>query len=183
MQQRATLLIEYRRTATVAATSSRSGKPRHRALADQVALELCERAEHVEDEPAAAGRRVDALVQRTKPDAPIAELVHALHEVDQRAAEPVQLPHHDGVTLAREGEGLGSPGSISIRASRNVSEHLATAGALELIALEVELLVSGRDARVPDEHGTRVSERTDGGRFMDVDFRTGCEALGLPAGR
>ena len=92
MQQRATLLIEYRRAAAVAAASSRSGKPRHRALADQVALEFGERAEHVEDEPAATSRRIDALVQRTKPDVSIPELVYGVHEVDQRAAEPVQLP-------------------------------------------------------------------------------------------
>jgi len=58
----ATLLIEYGRSAAVAAASARSGKPRHRALADQVALEFDERAEHVEDEPVATGRRVDALV-------------------------------------------------------------------------------------------------------------------------
>jgi hypothetical protein len=32
------------------------------------------------------GRRVDAFVQRTKPDVPLAELLHGLHEVDQRAA-------------------------------------------------------------------------------------------------
>jgi hypothetical protein len=35
----------------------------------------------VEDEPPAAGRGVDALVQRTEPDVSIAELVHGLHEI------------------------------------------------------------------------------------------------------
>jgi hypothetical protein len=114
MQQRAMLLIEHGRAAAVAAASSRSRQPRHRALADQVTLELSQRAEHVQDEPATAGRGVDALVQRTKPNVSIAELVHGLHEVDQRAAEPVQLPHHDGVALAREGEGLDSPGAIGL---------------------------------------------------------------------
>jgi hypothetical protein len=143
MQQGAPLIIQHRRTAAVATASSCGGKPRHGALADQVALELRERAEHVEDEPAAAGRRVDALVQRTKPDVSIAELVHGVHEVDQRAAEPVQPRHHDRVALARIREGLGAAGSIGIRATDDVSEHLATARALEFVALRVELLVSG----------------------------------------
>lgn len=44
-------------------------------------------------------------------------------------AEPVQLPHHDGVAFARECERLGSPGSIDLGATDNVSEQLATAGA------------------------------------------------------
>jgi hypothetical protein len=50
------------------------------------------------------------------PDVPVPELVHGLHEVDQRAAEAVRPPHHDGVAFAREGEGLGSPGSIGLGA-------------------------------------------------------------------
>ena len=44
-----------------------------RALADQVALELCQRGEDVEDEPPAGRRRVDRLGQRAKADGALPE--------------------------------------------------------------------------------------------------------------
>lgn len=47
----------------LSSASGGSGQPGFGALADQVALELGERAEHMEDEPPARGGRVDGLRQ------------------------------------------------------------------------------------------------------------------------
>ena len=44
-------------------------QPGRGALADQVALELAQRAEHVEDEPSARRSGVDAFGQRPETDA------------------------------------------------------------------------------------------------------------------
>lgn len=72
MKQRALLDVEQRGPATESTTRTRSGQPRHGALADEVPFKLGQRAEHVEDESATAGGRVDTLVQRPKANAALA---------------------------------------------------------------------------------------------------------------
>jgi hypothetical protein len=61
-------------------------------LADEVALELGQGAEDVEDEFAARGRRADLLGRALEGDAPVAHLSHCRDQVPQGAAEPVQAP-------------------------------------------------------------------------------------------
>jgi hypothetical protein len=98
------LVIEHRRPAALSTASARCRETSHRAFADEVALELGQRAEHVEDEPAATCRRVDALVQGPEADPAQLKRVHGLDQVSKRTAEPVELPHDDHVALARVGD-------------------------------------------------------------------------------
>jgi hypothetical protein len=58
-----------RLASTFSPASGGSGQPGLGALADQVALELAQCAEHMEDEPPARRRGVDGLSQRTESNA------------------------------------------------------------------------------------------------------------------
>jgi hypothetical protein len=120
-----------------------------------------------------AGGRVDALVQRSEPDSSLTEQLDSLHEVDEWSREPNELPHYDGVAFARVIDCLGATGPFSVHAADDVSEDSPTSGALEFVALHVELLVRGRDPRVPDQHVPSDPEATDIGAFRRVDSGIG----------
>jgi hypothetical protein len=83
-----------------------------RALADQIALELRESPEDVEDERAASRRGVDALGQRD--------------QVRHRAAEPVELPNDQRIAAAQVGERLGQASALAreARSSSTVSQPI-----------------------------------------------------------
>jgi hypothetical protein len=78
-------------TAAVATTGTRRREPRDRSLADQLALELCERGENPEHQPAAGGRGVD---------------IGALPGQDAKA-NPAFHQIMDGVDVSSEGGLLG----------------------------------------------------------------------------
>ena len=59
---------EFRRPASGAANTPRGGEARLGALADQAALELRQRPEHVKDQPALRGRSIEGFGQAAKPD-------------------------------------------------------------------------------------------------------------------
>src|SRR5512142_710882 len=80
------------------------------ALPDQVAFELSERAEDVEDQLAAAGGGIDLLLQRLEADPPLLKQGDGVDEVAQRAAQPVQPPDDEGVARAHVRQGFLSPG-------------------------------------------------------------------------
>src|SRR5438132_14404394 len=61
---------KFWRATSGAAGAARGGEARLGALADQTALELRERAEHVKDQPALRGRRVERFREAAKPDTP-----------------------------------------------------------------------------------------------------------------
>ena len=71
----------------------------------------------------------------------------------QRAAQPVQPPHHQGVTGPGEGEGLGEAGPLGERAGGGVGEDPFAASLGEGVLLEGQGLVGGGDAGVADQHG------------------------------
>jgi hypothetical protein len=61
------------------------------SFADEVALELSERAENVKDEPSAGCGGINRFCQRAEADAARFQAVHCLDQVRQRAAEPIEL--------------------------------------------------------------------------------------------
>jgi hypothetical protein len=65
--------------------------PRGRALANQVTLELCDRAEHVEEQASARRRGVDCLVEDHEADPERLELAAEACEVMDAAGEAIQL--------------------------------------------------------------------------------------------
>jgi hypothetical protein len=163
-----------------------------RPLADQVPLELRQRAEDVEDELAAAGRRIDRL-----PDAAEADLLglqggDRLDQVLERAAQAIELPDDQGVARAEERQRLGQAGAFILDPAGDVGEDPLAAGPREAIALEVEALVHGGDAGVADEHADlgwgahagSVSELAGPVKFRDLDSETasGAGRRGIEAG-
>jgi hypothetical protein len=83
-----------------AAAGPRGGKTGLGALADQVTLELGQRGEDVEHRLAASGGGVNRLLQAAEPGTPVGERGDSVHQVTQRAAEPVKLSDHQGVAGA-----------------------------------------------------------------------------------
>jgi len=91
---------QHRRPAAAAATGPGSGQPSAGAFADQVAFELGQGSEHVEDELAAGGGGVDGLLQAAESDPALGQLGEGVDQVAQRPAQAVQLLHHQGVAGA-----------------------------------------------------------------------------------
>jgi len=87
-----------RRSAALAAASSGGGQSGGRAFADEVAFELGQGGEHVEDELATRSGGVDCLLQAAEPDATIGQAGDGVDQVAQGAAEAIQLPDDQGVT-------------------------------------------------------------------------------------
>jgi len=79
-----------RRSTAAAAALARRLQPGQGSVADQVALELGQRPEQVEHQPSTRGRRVDRLLERPEPDAPLVE-------VAQRPTEAVEPPDDQDV--------------------------------------------------------------------------------------
>jgi len=71
-----------------------------RAFADQVALELRQRSENVEDEPAAGRGRVDRLAEGAKADSASLERGDGVDEMAERAPEAIEAPDDERVSLA-----------------------------------------------------------------------------------
>jgi hypothetical protein len=67
--------------------------------ANQFALELCDRRDDAEDEPAVPGARVDSLMQADKMYAERVEFDQRVHELEQGARETVVTIDEDGVEI------------------------------------------------------------------------------------
>ncbi len=71
-----------------------------RPLGDDLPLELGEREQDVEHQPAHRRRRVELLGHRDERHAVLVKRLHHPRKVEQAAAEPVHLVDHDAVDLA-----------------------------------------------------------------------------------
>ena len=87
------------------------------ALADQVALELGQRAEHVEDALAAGRGCVGALLQRAEPDARTLEPCNRVDEVLERAPEPVEPPDDQRIAGPQVLQRGRQPGAVGAGAA------------------------------------------------------------------
>ena len=72
-------------------------------------------------------------------------------EVLERPPEAIEFPDDEGIARAEEGEGSRQAGAIILGPAGHVGEDPRAAGRGEGIALQVEVLVLGRDACVADE--------------------------------
>jgi hypothetical protein len=151
----------HRRSAAAAATGPGRGQPGAGALADQVAFELGQGGEHVEHQLAAGGGGVDRLLQAPEPNPSLGQAGDGVDQVAQRPAQPVQLPHHQGVAGAQLVQDVVEGGPVGPGAAGGFGEHPVAAGALEGVDLEVRLLVGGGDAGITEQvsHATTVAER------------------------
>jgi hypothetical protein len=71
--------------------------------------------------------------------------------VAQGAAEPVQLPNHEGVTGTQLVQDLGEGGAVAAGAAGSLSEHPVAAGTLQGVDLELRVLVGGGDAGIAEQ--------------------------------
>ena len=97
------------------------------ALDDQLALELVDRAENMEDQPPGRGGGVDLLLQDDQADAALAQLVGERQEVLQRPHRPGQPGDEEYVACAQVGRGpveLGASGVLAGRGVVKILSHL-----------------------------------------------------------
>ncbi len=144
--------------AAVAAPGPGRGEPVAGAFDDQVVLELGDRGEHVEEQPATRGGGVNALGQRPQPDVTGLQVVDDLLEVAHRASEP--LGHHQGVAGPQVTQRLVQRRALGQRPGRVIGEGLLTASRRQCVGLRLGMLVAGRDPCVPDESPSRTVART-----------------------
>jgi hypothetical protein len=138
------------------------------ALPDEIALELGQRAEEVEHQPAALRGGVDALAEALEAHAPALEVADDVQQVAQGAAQPVELPDQERVAGAELVEHLRQLRSGRQGAAGGIHEDAVAAGGAQGVELEVRRLLARRDAGVAEEvtHARTVAERVP---------RAGCE--------
>jgi hypothetical protein len=122
-------------------------------LADDVALELGQGREHVEDQLPAAGRCIDAFLETPEADLSFLEPCHGFYQVPDAAAQAVELPDHKGVPLPEVRESLIEPGPPGTCATGPVREELRPTRAILGVGLEIEVLLGGGYAGIADQHG------------------------------
>ncbi len=122
------------------------------SLNNQGALELGQHPHHVEVEPPAYGRGVDALGEGTEACAPVTDQTDRVDQVGKGPAKPVELPDYQAVACGKAGKGLVQTGPAEGHAGNLVLEHRVAARHPQRGALKVEVLVVGRDSGIADIH-------------------------------
>ena len=97
------------------------------ALDDQLADELRQRGEDVEDQPAAGGGGVQGLVQALEADTVPAQRADDLDQVGQRPGQPVQARHDQGVAGPQVVQAGGQLGPVGVLARQLVGEDAEAA--------------------------------------------------------
>ena len=98
--------VDSRLAPALAASRSGGSKPRASAFAYQVALELPQRAEQVEYQPAARRRGVDRLGNRAEADTTLSRAPSRFRSDVPATAKPVQFPDDEHVAVAHVVERL-----------------------------------------------------------------------------
>jgi hypothetical protein len=128
---------QHRGSAAAAAAGPGRGQTSGRALADEVAFELGQGGEDVEDELAPGGGGVDGLLQAAEPDAAVGEAGDGVDQVPQGAAEAVQFPDNQGVARAQLVQDLFEDWAVGAGAAGGLGEHPVAAGAFQGVDLKL----------------------------------------------
>src|SRR5271166_5696196 len=120
------------------------------ALDDQLALELIDRAEDMEDEPPGRRGRVDLLLQDDQADAALAQLAGEREQVLQRPHRAGQPGDDQHVAFAQVGQRLVELGAGGELAEGGVGEDLVASVGGQVIDLAVVVLAAGGHPRVSD---------------------------------
>jgi hypothetical protein len=121
------------------------------AFADQVAFELGQGREDVEDELAARSGGVDLLLEAAEPDFAVGQAGDGVDQVPQGPAEAVEFPDDQGVAGSQLVEHLGEGGAVGAGAAGRLGEHPVAAGGREGVDLKLRVLVGGGDAGVAEQ--------------------------------
>jgi len=156
--------IQYR-TAEPLALGARVGEASLHAFDDDLALELGERADDVEEQSAHRRRRVDRLGMADEVDAEIAELLQGRDQRAERAREAIVFPHqhaieapsacvrHRRFELGRASASAHVPRSLVDVLAGDLEPPMPGIGA-QLAKLSLRALLARRYARV-DRHPRR----------------------------
>src|SRR5271165_5454792 len=142
-------VVQLGLAAAGAAAGPGGGQALAGALDDQLALELIDRAEQVEDQPALRGGGVDLLLEHDQADAALAQLVGEGEQVLERAHGAGQPGDDEDVASAEVGQGLVQLGAGGVLAGRGVGEDLLASAGGQVIDLAVVVLAAGGHPRVP----------------------------------
>ncbi len=132
------------------------------ALADEVAFELGDRGEHVEQQLSAGRGGVDRLIGDGQVDAAVAESQHEVDQVFDGAAEPVQFGAYQRVAGPQVVQAGGEFRALGKLAARGVAKDPLASGGPEGGVLGFGVLVAGGDPGVADEcHGQERATKGD----------------------
>jgi hypothetical protein len=106
-------------------------------LADEIALDLRQRAKDVEDELAARRGGVDLFLQAAKANVARMQLGDRVDQVAQGATESVELPDSQGVARSQLVKDLRQLGSLLESAAGRVGEDPIAASCLERVELRL----------------------------------------------
>lgn len=119
------------------------------ALADQIALELGQRAEDVEHQHPARSCGIDVFGELAEPDTPRRQLADFFDQMAHRATKTIEFPDHQRVAATQVGERLVRARPIGFCSGCVIVEYPVAPASVQCVELERELLVCGRDARYP----------------------------------
>ena len=132
------------------------------AFPDEVALELGQRPEDVEDEPTAGGGGVDLLGDHAEADAPRSRGANGLDELLAGTPQAVQALADDGVPLPQAAQDVGQDEPLGLGAAGGLGINHLTDDLLRGIQLEVERLLPGGDPGVADQQGLEDGQLAGG---------------------
>lgn len=127
-------------SATLAAACPRSIQSGLGSLADQVALELGQVAEHFKDRLTATRSRVDGFVKALQPDTHFLQRFGAGDKVLQGSPQPAQPPYDQRVAIAQLLQGAVQARALGPGAACLVLENPLTPERLQCVMLQVEVL-------------------------------------------
>ena len=133
------------------------------ALDDQLALELIDRAEKVEDQAPLRGGGVDLLLQDDQADIAVAQLIGQREQVLEGPHGAGQPGDDEDVAGAQVGQGVVEFGAGGVLAGGGVGEDLLAPVGGQVIDLAVVVLAAGGHPRVPDLRHHRPPARPPGG--------------------
>src|SRR5262249_39124625 len=108
---------------------------RPRALAEQVVLKLCQRAEEAVHEHALAGGGVYVVVQRFEADLAFLQVLDKLYQPPGCPAQSVELPDSENIALAHEFQGISQARAICPGPTYDVAVYLRATGLVECVEL------------------------------------------------
>jgi hypothetical protein len=107
---------------------------------DEVTLELGERREDAEHEPARRRGGVDLTREDLQADAALLQVSDELDDVGQRAPDAVELPYDQRIARTRHLERTGKTRPFGCAPGAGVVVDTLTAGLRDGVALQIEAL-------------------------------------------
>lgn len=145
------LLVKFGLSAP-AATGVSPFRPSGRSLLrSKIALKLGACHKRMECELAYGGCRVDVLLEATKANASIVEVLDRLAEMFEASTDPVNLPNHEGIAFAKQRKYQLQLRPISVGSACHLSKEAVDACSVKRLPLKVKTLSGGCYPGVSDE--------------------------------